>query len=149
MKRQWVAEFGDWWDSPASLSGRHHRPGQTQLGHAVGVLRLAALHWRRVPWETTRKSRQACRSFLRAAFFHDVGKAIDRSQHEVAGCRWMRDRDPFASFLILLHMGRWGPGYRDTVRAMVDLNLLYLDAPSTRWLADLLAGCDYTDAVCF
>lgn len=136
---------GRFWSSPASLTGHHHH-GETQWQHAREVYLLARLHWRRVPWEDVRRDRKTRRSFLRAAIFHDYGKGINRQAHDVAGFRWMWERDRLAAFLILRHMGRWGASAEDQVNELTAVNGLYLLNPRNMFLADLLAGCDYTSA---
>lgn len=144
--RSWWLEFGDWWSTPASITGKHHH-GETQGEHAQEVFRLAALHWRRVPDERIRKCHTIKRSFLRAARFHDVGKAIDRDEHDLAGYSWMLPRDPLAAILILTHMGRWcSPEVKDLLECPVVRN--YWSQPIFRFLAEMLQACDYTAACC-
>jgi hypothetical protein len=140
---------GDWWAGPASASGQHHPPGQTCLSHALGVWRAARLAWRRVPWDDLRASWQAHTDFLVAALYHDVGKCRSREAHEIDGASWAIERwpdRPLRAYLILAHSGRWGPSWSARVAWLVEHHLLHLDNERHRWLADLLAGCDYVDA---
>jgi len=119
------------------------------MQHAIGVLALASRHWRRVPWRNVRHALNAKRSFLRAAFFHDVGKKFDRDRHDLAGAEWMAPRDPLAAYLIMGHMGRWGAPWSERQGVALRLGILEWDNQETRWLADMLAACDYTEAVCW
>jgi hypothetical protein len=127
------------------MSGRHHH-GETQWQHAREVYRLARLHWRRIPWDDVRHDQKLRKSFLRAALFHDIGKAMNRQAHDVAGFRWMYPRDPLAAFLLLRHMGRWGAPPDEQVNELTAVDGLGLLTPRNCYLADLLAGCDYTSA---
>jgi hypothetical protein len=140
---------GSWWSEPASASGLHHPPGQTSLSHALGVWRVARLAWRRIPWDDLRADWAAHRDFLTAALFHDIGKARSREAHEIEGADWCLERwpdRPLRAYLCLQHSGRWGPCYSERIAWMVEHHLLHLDNERHRWLADLLAGCDYVDA---
>ena len=136
------------WNEPASRRG-FHRPGDTQLSHAIGVLALASKHWRRVPWHDVRKDRLVCRSFLRAALFHDIGKAFDRDRHDIEGFRWMFPKDHLAAFFILQHMGRWGSSSNEKYELLREHEALKLVTPVNQYLSDMLSSCDYTHAVCF
>lgn len=148
--RKWWAEVDEaFWASPASLTGQNHRPGDTQGEHARRVFALACRSWRRVPWAPIRKNRGMCRSFLRAALFHDVGKLADRETHDLAGFLWMISRDRLAAVLILRHMGRWGVAPEIQVDALMSAGCGHLLTAQTMWLCDLLASCDYFDACCF
>lgn len=145
--RVWETEIGDdFWESPASASGHHH--GETQREHADEVFRLACRHWRRVPEDKLRKCRSVCRSFLRAARFHDVGKAIDRTRHDIASYRWLLDKgDDLAAFLALMHMGRWKS--RDVTRILEREPVgRFAKHPAFLRLAEMLQSCDYTAACC-
>lgn len=143
--RSWMREVPlEFWTSPASASGQHHH-GETQLEHSQQVYELCAWHWRRVPERHIRAHHGIRRSLLRAARFHDIGKASDRQAHDIAGYNFMLRRDPLAAYLILRHMGRWGS------REVADILeckpvARYHAVPVFRWLADLLQSCDYTAA---
>lgn len=143
--RSWMREVPlEFWTSPASASGtRHH--GESQIEHAEEVYALCAWHWRRVPERHIRAHHGIRRSFLRAARFHDVGKAEDRSAHDIAGYNFMLRRDPLAAYFILRHMGRWGSR---EVADIINCKPIaqYHAVPVFRWLADLLQACDYTAA---
>lgn len=147
--RDWWNELGeDFWKEPSSRRGLH-APGETQGSHARGVFLLAAAHWRRVPWVHVRKNRSLCRSYLRAAMFHDAGKKFDRDRHEAMGFEWMLPRDEVAAFIILSHMGRWGPGVVEKMNILYDFKADHLNNPTNQYLADMVASCDYTQACCF
>ncbi len=143
--RAWWDELGEaFWSSPASSSGLYHH-GESQEEHAREVFDLASWHWRRMPERRIRHDHGIRRSFLRAALFHDCGKALDRRNHDVAGFEWMRDRDPLAARLILLHMGRWG------AREIADLmdrpaNAYFRKLPFFSWMVQTLQACDYSAA---
>ena len=146
----------EWWAGPASVSGDHHPPGQTNLTHALSVWRCARWAWRRVPWAYLRHSPRHRRAFLLAALYHDIGKSIDRANHETAGASWALRRWPdlpMVAYLIVAHSGRWGPTWCDRQKWMLNhetavpwQRVIDLDNEQHRWLADLLAGCDYVDA---
>lgn len=144
--RQWWAEFSDFWDLPASENPDHHH-GETHGEHAFEVYYLAKKHFRRHPDPTIRKNRSIRRSFLRAALFHDVGKFIDRSRHDLAGCYWMIGRDLLAAHLILRHMGRWGHPEVDGISSTFPFSLYHYQ-PWAHWLFETLQACDYTAACC-
>ena len=143
--RSWMREVPvDFWRSPASVSGRNHH-GESQLEHSQEVYELAAWHWRRVPERHIRAHHGIRRSFLRAARFHDIGKASDPRAHDIAGYNFLLRRDPLAAYFVLRHMGRWGS------REVADILeckpiARYHAVPVFRWLADLLQACDYTAA---
>ena len=144
-----------WWSGPASITGRHHPPGQTNLSHALGTFRAARWAWRRVPWVQIRLDPCKRRAFLLAALCHDAGKQHDREHHEIAGAdlalRLWPDV-PLIAYLVLHHSGRWGPSYCDRARWMVraqvgeTARVIDYDCQRWQWLADLLAECDYMDA---
>lgn len=148
----WTIPPREWWLSPASLTGQHHPPGQTQLSHALSVYRAARWAWRRVPWAAVRCNPRRRRSFLLAALYHDIGKHVDRDRHEMAGADMMVARDPVAAYLILHHSGRWGPSYSQRIGYMVDtwisdtVRMIDYDDERMRWLGDLLGSVDYADA---
>jgi len=74
--KKWMGYVrNSFWTESASRRGFHR-----QLSHAMGVLALASKRWRRIPWADVRKDRQMCRSFLRAALFHDIGKAKENGE---------------------------------------------------------------------
>jgi len=124
-------------------------PGDTQLTHAQGVFDLACCHWRRVPWQDVRKNRALCRSFLRAAFFHDIGKAIDRENHDIAGFIWLLPKDREAAFMVLQHMGRWGASSDKKYQLLREYNAFDLANPICIYLSEIIAACDYTHAICY
>jgi hypothetical protein len=138
-----------WWDSPASLTGRHHPPGQTQRMHAIGTLRAARWLWRRVPWQSVRRDKRQRRSMLIAALIHDCGKSVDRAEHETAGALMALQafpNAPMVAYLVLHHMGRFGVTAWRRSRWMIDHGIIELDTPRARWIADLLQNCDYCSA---
>ena len=138
-----------WWDGPASLTGRHHPPGQSNRSHALGTLRAARWAWRRVPWQSVRRDPRQRRAFMLAAIFHDIGKTVDRENHEIAGAQIALDTwptQPLIAYLVLHHSGRWGPAYAPRIAWMVQHGIIEVDTPRNRWLSDLLSSCDYFDA---
>lgn len=147
--RQWWKELADFWKAPASVRG-YHRPNQTQGDHSRRVFKLACRHWHRVPFDHLRRNRRVCRSFLRAALFHDVGKITDRRRHEVESFHWMLPRDELAAFLVLHHMGRWSCVNDAEKRDLLEqAGILHLLTPEHLWLADLLCAVDFTEACCW
>ena len=129
----------EWWDSPASVTGRHHPPGQTQRQHALATFRAARWHWRRVTWKDTRRSHRTRRSFLIATICHDTGKQFGRDNHEMAGAahalRTWPDL-PLVAYLVLGHSARWGPSHAQRWQWMArcgDERMTTLDGPPT-WI---------------
>lgn len=144
--RAWASEWGDWWHSPASASGQHHH-GETQWQHAREVFALAARMWRRVPQERLRKSHTIRRSFLRAAIFHDVGKAVDPKAHDLASYAWLLPKDRLAAYFALTHMGRWQtPAVRDILEC-APISRFHRH-PTLRFIGEMLQACDYFAAAC-
>jgi len=147
--RDWWLDLGEWRQTPASLSGQHHKPGQTQAEHARAVYRLACKHWRRCPWPEVRHNHKIHRSFLRAALFHDVGKSTDRYNHDIASYVYLiQKKDLLAAVLALTHMGRWGSKEVHDLLEMPKVRDLWSQAP-VRWMAQTIQACDYQDAVCY
>lgn len=84
-----------------------------------------------------------------AAIFHDIGKTVDRANHEFAGAQIALDmwpRLPMVAYLILHHSQRWGPCCEPRIAWMVQHDIIHLDDQRARWLADLLSVADYTSA---
>jgi len=147
--RQWWKELSDFWAAPASVRG-YHRPNQTQGDHSRRVFKLACRHWHRVPWDHLRRNRRVCRSFLRAALFHDVGKITDRRRHEIESFHWMLPKDQLAAFFVLHHMGRWSCINDAEKNDLLErAGVLHLSTPEHLWLADLLCAADFTEACCW
>lgn len=147
--RRWWFELGDFWNAQASVRG-YHRPNQTQGDHSRRVFKIACRHWHRVPWDHLRRNRRICRSFLRAALFHDVGKTTDRRRHEVDSFHWMLPRDELAAFFVLHHMGRWSCVNEAEKRELLArAGILHLLTPEHLWLCDLLCAADFTEACCW
>lgn len=143
--RAWMREVPiEFWTSPASTSGLYHH-GESQLEHSQEVFRLCCMHWRRVPDRKIRHHHGIRRSFLRAARFHDIGKASDRHNHEIAGYNFMLRRDLLSAYLILTHSGRWSPSEVSDI-CNCPLISKYHSVPAFRWLSNTLQACDYTAA---
>lgn len=148
-RKQWWSELGEFWNQPASRSGRFHRPGQTQRGHALGVLALSFRMWSRFE-DKIRMNRSLMRSFFRAALFHDVGKAMGEYKvHEALGAYWLFDHgDRVAAYLVLHHMGIFGMNRQSRLVIIQELELWDLDFLTMHRICDMLASCDFVEATC-
>jgi len=136
--RKLISYIGDWWDTPASRSGQWHKPGQTQWGHAVGVLNNSV-----ILWQVMAKSYYdftAPEPLFVAALFHDVGKMVNSEEHDYWSGEWLVSRGyEDAGEIAAQHMGKWGSYRASRIRRIAGTTAFFM--------GEVLHIADYLDAM--